>query len=417
MKKLFVLLFPSFIFCEAGNSQILKKLGDKVKNKTEQRADQKVDNAIDTGLDKTEDAAKGETETKEKTKIKTTKDDNSSANSSISESTPQSLQAYQNYDFIAGDIIVFADDFTTDQLGEFPPHWALIKGQGTVNKSGDKTVFNILNGNYAVVKPLEKTKEYLEDAFTVEFDYFINSGDDCGYGIFVWMVDPAGSDNKGVTVGRYKTASTASLNSIEGMNDLDGTAIKQSDEDFFNHWHHIAIAYKKPQMKVYIDQNRVLVVPNMGYKPKSLEFGGVAGDENCPISIANVRVANGGSQNMLSSIFTNGNVFSTHGITFDIDKATIKPESMGVLNQVAGYLKQNASIKMEIDGHTDNSGNAAHNMTLSQQRSEAVKVQLVNMGIEASSLTTRGFGDAKPISDNITPEGKANNRRVEFIKK
>jgi OOP family OmpA-OmpF porin len=155
----------------------------------------------------------------------------------------------------------------------------------------------------------------------------------------------------------------------------------------------------------------------MGYKPKSLEFGGVAGDENCPISIANVRVANGGSQNMLSSIFTNGNVFSTHGITFDIDKATIKPESMGVLNQVAGYLKQNASIKMEIDGHTDNSGNAAHNMTLSQQRSEAVKVQLVNMGIEASSLTTRGFGDAKPISDNITPEGKANNRRVEFIKK
>ncbi len=89
---------------------------------------------------------------------------------------------------------------------------------------------------------------------------------------------------------------------------------------------------------------------------------------------------------------------------------------MGVLNQVANFLKSNTSIKMEIDGHTDNTGNSAHNMQLSQQRADAVKTQLVSMGIDASRFTTRGLGDTKPIDNNTTPEGKASNRRVEFIK-
>ncbi len=79
-------------------------------------------------------------------------------------------------------------------------------------------------------------------------------------------------------------------------------------------------------------------------------------------------------------------------------------------------LKQNPDIKYEIDGHTDNTGNSKHNLELSQQRADAVMSQLVSMGIDSSRLTTKGYGDTEPISDNSTPEGKANNRRVEFIK-
>ncbi len=119
--------------------------------------------------------------------------------------------------------------------------------------------------------------------------------------------------------------------------------------------------------------------------------------------------------NMIGRKFTEAKIV-THGINFDVDQATIRPESMGVLNQIKAVMAGDPSLKFEIDGHTDNSGDSAHNQALSQERAEAVKAQLVSMGIDASRLTTKGFGDSKPMASNDTPDGKANNRRVEFVR-
>jgi len=111
------------------------------------------------------------------------------------------------------------------------------------------------------------------------------------------------------------------------------------------------------------------------------------------------------------------NKFVTHAIHFDVKKSTIRPESIEFIKQLAAWLKTNPSIKLEIDGHTDSDGEATANLKLSQARADEVKKQLVAQGIATNRLTTQGFGATKPIAPNTTPEGKANNRRVEFIKK
>ena len=119
--------------------------------------------------------------------------------------------------------------------------------------------------------------------------------------------------------------------------------------------------------------------------------------------------------NMIDQIYKDGK-FITHGILFDVNKSTIKPSSTGVLNQIAKLMKEHADLKFSIEGHTDSDGDETSNQTLSEQRAESVKKALTEVGIESSRLQTKGWGESKPIDNNDSPEGKANNRRVEFVK-
>ncbi|SIO54334.1 OmpA family protein [Chitinophaga niabensis] len=103
-------------------------------------------------------------------------------------------------------------------------------------------------------------------------------------------------------------------------------------------------------------------------------------------------------------------------INFDTDKANIKAESQPTIDEIQKLLSTNAGLKVAIEGHTDNSGTAARNKKLSEERAQAVKAALTAKGIDAGRLTAKGIGQDKPIADNASEEGKAKNRRVEIVK-
>ena len=107
-----------------------------------------------------------------------------------------------------------------------------------------------------------------------------------------------------------------------------------------------------------------------------------------------------------------------HGILFDTGKATIKAESAAALAPIGELLKSDGALKLEIQGHTDNAGDKAANLKLSQDRAASVKDYLVKtFAITATRLTTSGFGDTKPVAANTDEAGRAQNRRVELVKK
>lgn len=103
-------------------------------------------------------------------------------------------------------------------------------------------------------------------------------------------------------------------------------------------------------------------------------------------------------------------------INFDTDKATIKPESQPVIDEIKQLLTGNNELKVLIEGHTDNSGTPAHNLKLSDDRAKSVKAVLTSAGIDAARLQAKGLGQNKPVADNGTEGGKAKNRRVEIVK-
>jgi outer membrane protein OmpA-like peptidoglycan-associated protein len=103
------------------------------------------------------------------------------------------------------------------------------------------------------------------------------------------------------------------------------------------------------------------------------------------------------------------------GVNFDFDKATLRQDDIGTLDDDVATLKSWGDVDIEVAGHTDSMGSDAYNMNLSQQRAEAVRNFLIGKGVAENRLTAKGYGESQPVADNATEEGRFKNRRVELI--
>ena len=408
--KLSILVFLLLAATSITNAQInnpLKVLKDKASQKANNEIDKKADEVVNPDVnnnDQNNNENSGNPQTGNQNTDSNTSGNTTSSNASSSETV--SVTAYQNYDFRAGDKIIFEDDFASDADGEFPSHWDLASGQAVVNKITGKPSFLLTDGNYCRVSPRMSNNSYLTDNFSIEYDTYMPNG---AYGLIIYMYDNEDHDMSVHTTAGDVTWSFSNTNSLNGSLP---SAIRESN--YYNKWHHVAMAYKNDQLKVYVDQYRVLTVPHCNFKPARFECAGIGNQDN-PIIFKDMKVADGASMNMLDELTTKGK-FITHGINFNVNSADLKPESMGVIGDVVKYMKEHGDLKIEIDGHTDSDGGDDANMKLSQARADAVKNAMVKAGIDSARISTKGLGESKPMASNDTPQGKAENRRVEFVK-
>jgi OmpA-OmpF porin, OOP family len=179
---------------------------------------------------------------------------------------------------------------------------------------------------------------------------------------------------------------------------------------------HVIIWVQKRRVRIYHQGAKTLDVPtnlHQGIILNRFRFSGW--NSNSLPMISNFKITTASPDNR-SKLITEGKLV-TYGITFDVNKADIKPESYGTLKNIADILKENAAVRVIITGHTDSDGDDALNLDLSKRRAEAVKNELSeSFAIDASRMETEGAGESKPLAPNDTPANKAQNRRVEFVK-
>jgi outer membrane protein OmpA-like peptidoglycan-associated protein len=410
MKKI-IFLVSLFVFIHSAEGQLFKKITDKAK----QKADEKIDKTIDDAMNGKKDEKK-DTENKDTAVINTS-----------NTTQPASFKTYSKYDFVPGEKVIAFEDFSTGSIGDFPAGW-------NTNGSGEIVTIEGKPGRWLwITKPgvfvPEFTKSYPED-FTFEFDLFHGvpiRGADFKFA-FAELEDIEQPQNwtlspNRLTIGLYisnsdqingATTSEIRKNSASGASNQTYTDILG---DKFNPIH-VSVWRQKERVRVYINQEKFWDIPKAiapDAKLNAIIFTALYADADIQHYIGNLRLAVGAPDTRKKML--EQNKWVTHGILFDVNSANIKPESYGTLKEMANVLKEYTDLKVKIVGHTDADGKDADNLDLSKRRAASVKAALAKeFGIDETRMETDGKGESEPIDNNSTPAGKANNRRVEFIK-
>ena len=334
------------------------------------------------------------------------------------------FQAFSRFDFVPGEKVVGFEDFSQDSIGDFPAKWNTNAAGEIVTVAGKPGRWLKLTRAGTFIPELAPT---LPDNFTLEFDLLVPPAFNSGYlfnasivqlddvNIALWQVAanrftftawPGGPT--------WQTSMTTRQNETQTAAGTSDTKSPWKSDPL-----HIAVTRQGVRVRVYLNQEKMWDVPRAllpTAKYNRIAFFIPNVDAGSEYFVSNVRLAVG-APDTRNKLLTEGK-WVTSGILFDVNSDRIRGESYGTLKEVAGVLTENADLKVQIVGHTDSDGEAAANLDLSRRRAASVKTALVNeFKIDAGRMDTDGKGENEPADKANTPAGKANNRRVEFIKK
>ncbi len=344
--------------------------------------------------------------------------------------------SYNKTDFVPGDEIIFDDNFEGERIGEFPMSWDLLDGYAETAQQQGRNVIAFTDNGLGQVMPLMKKKwDWLPEVFTVEFDlyvapmntgdeeettldmsiYFGDRGDDSYYNsssyVKFWYRED-GSCSLLWSLLKPDGDNQSTGEKMLGLNPGNSDYLEKDNPIVPGEWNHFAFSFNQRAFKGYVNGVRMINVPTMK-APGYLFFA--SGAFYRYTGLSNVRIAQGAVP-LYDRLTTDGKIVS-YAITFETGKADLKPESVIEINRVAKLMQEHPELEFEVQGHCDNTGTDAVNDPLSQQRAETIVNALVKQGIAQSRLTPVGKGSHSPIAPNDTAEGRAKNRRVEFVKK
>ena len=425
MKKLILMLIVAFACAGTADAQgWLKKLGkvaeDAAKRTVENNVDRKTTEAVDDAMNPDDSSSEENTSRSKKTDYDWDDED--------AEEGPQDTEAqYEQSDFVPGAVAFFEDDLVSEQMGEFPSKWDLVDGSADVANMKGKKCIHFEPGTR--IEPLMTNQQsYIPDVFTLEFDFWMNDPKTEMSNCYeLEFKDADGGDVYEIRIGESYSKLEVTCRFMSTTGDWRDSGGGKTWEMKKNDWNHFAMSFNKRALKIYVNNKRVINIPNcksaVRMKIHQAEWGGFHGNKNY---MTNFRYAKGAMElyeqkvtdmSAVEKAIAETGKFVTNNILFETGKATLKPESMAEIQKVADYMKKNPTARFEVQGHTDNQGSDKINDPLSQQRAESVVKALEGLGCDPFNMRAVGKGSHEPVADNATEDGRAKNRRVEFIKK
>jgi len=342
-----------------------------------------------------------------------------SAKAKAGSGTPQASakadpKVWDNYDFVPGNKVIFYTDFSEDKVGNF--------ARGLKYKSGSMDV--VERDGVKMLRASSRSEFWvpvgrkLPDRFTLEFDVLAPTTYLQGYDVFAFEGGAVLDRSEASAEVNWNTSGTVIIGGGQSAGSSDTKVPEAMYKSLLGQVAHIRVLMDSAYFKLYVNERRMYNIPELGFKRDSVIRVFIRGSEdpNLAMYVTRIRLAES-ETDVLYDVLTAKGRWATQGILFETGKAELQPESRPVLKEIASTLKQHADLKILIEGHTDNIGSVASNLTLSDARAAAVKTALVtDFGIEADRISTQGFGDTKPAVPNTTATGRAQNRRVEVVK-